>query len=127
MHAFGDLLLGLAVVGTLALGPFGLALYWLRPVERFWTLLAWGAVLLVLTGPLALVVSGWLRASVGNLALLADARIGLMPGGELAMAVCGLFAPQGKPRWTLILAALVEGGIIATVVLFKFVLSQLSH
>ena len=34
MYAFGDLLMGIAVFGLLALGPLALTLYWLRPVTR---------------------------------------------------------------------------------------------
>jgi hypothetical protein len=124
MYAFGDLVLGVFVFGVLALVPLGLALYWLRPVAHFWTNLTRGAVLFALTGPLALIVSGWLRQSAGNWAIASDARFGLMPLTALAMSVCGLFAPQPKLRWVLIGAALVEGSLFAAVVLVKFVLPR---
>lgn len=124
MYAAGDLMLGIAVFGLLSLVPLALALYWLRPVTRFWTVLTRGAVLFVLTGPLALLVSGWLRQSAGGWAFIADARIGLMPLCALTLLTCGLIAPQAKPRWILVVAVLVEGSIFAGVVLVKFVLPR---
>jgi hypothetical protein len=122
MYAFGDLVLGIFVFGLLALLPFALGLYWLRSNTSFWRAIARMAVLFALTGPLALLVSGWLRQSAGNWAILGDARIGLMPLTALAIFTGGLFAPQPKPRWILIVVALVEGAIFAGVVLIKFVL-----
>jgi hypothetical protein len=122
MQAFGDLLLGLGVSGALALLPLALGLFWLRAYPPFWRFLTGGAVLFVLTAPFALIVSGALRPSAGNWALLADIRIGFMPLCALAMSISGLFAPQTKQRWMLIVSALVEGGIFASYVLVKFVL-----
>ncbi|HWA28294.1 MAG TPA: hypothetical protein VG734_21780 [Lacunisphaera sp.] len=127
MYAFGDLLLGLAIFGTLALIPFGLGLYWMRAVPRFWSLLAGASVLYLLTGAAALVVSGPLRPAAGDWALLADARLGLMAPGSLTLAVCGLFAPAGPPRWILIIGGLIEGGIIASLLVVKFILPQLAR
>lgn len=127
MHAFGDLFVGLAVFGALALGPFALALYWLRPVGRFWQLLARAAVAFVVTAPPALVVSGWLRAAAGTWALLADTRLAVMPLASLALAVCGIFAPETKGRLLLYCASLVEGGIFATLVFSYFIWPQLTR
>ena len=122
MYAFGDLLLGFALFGVLALGPLGFGLFWLRPVGRFWSGLTWLALAYACTGPLALVGSGWLRAPAGSWAILADARIGVMPLAALLLATCGLFAPETKTRWILILTGLVEGGLFAGIVFVKFVL-----
>ena len=127
MYAFGDLMMGVAVFGLLSLLPLALGLYWLRSHAPFWSAFARGAVLFALTGPLALVVSGWLSQSAGNWVFLAHARIGLMPLTTLALLTCGLVAPQPKPRWILIGAALLEGGIFAGVVLVHFVLPGLSR
>lgn len=123
MYAAGDMFLGIAVFGLLSLAPLALGLYWLRPVARFWAVLVWLAGLLAVTGPLAVLVSGWLRQPAGNWAFLADLRVILMPLVALAMATTGLFAPQPRARWVLIGAAVVEGSIFAGVVLVKFVLS----
>ncbi len=125
MYAFGDLLMGIAVFSLFALGPLGLTLYWLRPVVRFWTLLARAALVLVLTGPLAVLAGGWLRQLLGNWTILATARIGFMPLIAPALLVAGLFAPQSRPRWLLLASAVVEGGIFALVILVKFVLPGL--
>lgn len=127
MHAFGDLVLGLAVFAGVAAVPLALGLYWLRSWAPFWTLLAVGAALLAATGPLALAVSSWLRGPAGNWAILADARIGLMPLTAPALLVCGLFAPRPRTRWVLLAAALLDGGIFAGVVLVKFVLPTLGR
>jgi hypothetical protein len=122
MYAFGDLLMGIAVFGLLALGPLALTLYWLRPVTRFWILLARAALVLVATGPLAVLAAGWLRQLLGNWTILATARIGFMPLIAPALLVAGLFAPQSRPRLILVASAVVEGGIFALVILVKFVL-----
>jgi hypothetical protein len=127
MSAFGDVMLGVAVFGLLSLVPLALGLYWLRSHAPFWSFLSWGAVLFALTGPLAVLVSGWLRQPAGNWAFLADVRIGLMPLTALALLTTGLVAPQPKPRWILIGAALLDGGIFAGVVLVHFVLPGLSR
>jgi len=122
MYAFGDLLLGLGIFGLIAIVPFALGLYWLRPHAPFWRLLAGIAVMIALTGPLALAVNGALRESAGHWALLADIRIGLMPPCALALLAAGLFAPQPKPRWILIAAALVDGALFTGMILVKLVL-----
>ena len=122
MYAFGDLALGFIMFGGLALVPLGLGLFWLRPVARFWSTATWVALAYACTSPVALVVSGWLRAPAGSWALLADARIGVMPLGALALATGGLFAPQPRSRWILIGAALMDGGFFAAIVFVKFVL-----
>ena len=122
MQAFGDLLLGMVVFTVLALLPLGLGLFWLRPVTRFWTILASVAAGYALTGPPALLVSGLLRLSLGNWALLGDIRIGTMPLSALALATCALFAPAMRLRVILLGAAIFDGALFAGVVLFKVVL-----
>ena len=122
MQAFGDLVLGMVVFTVLALLPLGLGLYWLRSVTRFWTLLASAVAGYGLTGPLALLVSGPLRPSLGNWALFGDIRIGTMPLSALALATCGLFAPSRRLRMILLGAAFLDGAIFAGVILFRFVL-----
>jgi len=125
MHAFGDLLFGVAVFGLLALVPFGLALYWLRPVARFWSVLAGAAVLSALSGVLALAANMASRDSTSSWIFLAEARVGLMPLNALNLATCALFAPRIAHRWMLIAAAASDGFIFTGVVLVKFVLPAL--
>jgi hypothetical protein len=122
MQAFGDFVLGMVVFTELALLPLGLGLFWLRPVTRFWTILASVAVGYALTGPPALLVSGPLRLALGNWALLGDIRIGTMPLSALALATCALFAPAMRLRMILLGAAILDGALFAGVVLFKVVL-----
>jgi hypothetical protein len=124
MAAFGDLLLGLAVFGVLALVPGGLGLYWLRPVTWIWPVLVGSAVALALTGVLAVAANGWWRESAGNLALLADVRIGLMPLSAL-VSLCGAaFAPGTRWRWVLIGAAVLDGALFCSVMAVHFVLPR---
>ena len=122
MQAFGDMVFGMVVFTVLALLPLGLGLYWLRPVTRFWTNLAWIVAGYALTGPLALLISGSLRSSLGNWSLLGDIRIGTMPLSALAMATCALFAPSPRLRIILFAAAFLDGAIFAGVILLRFVL-----
>lgn len=123
MQAFGDMVLGMVVFTGLALLPLGLGLYWLRPVTRFWTILAAAAAGYALTGPLALLVSGPLRFSLGNWALFGDIRIGTMPLSALVVATCALFAPSQRLRVILLGAAVLDGAVFAGVIFFKFVLT----
>ena len=122
MYAGGDMLLGMAVFGVLGLLPLGLALYWLRPVTRFWDVLVSAAVAYALTGPMALLLSGSLRASVGNWAILGDIRFVTMPVSALALGTCSLFAPSARLRWFLLGAAVLDAVLFAGVVLVRFVL-----
>jgi hypothetical protein len=122
MHAFGDMVLGMVVFTVLALLPIGLALFWLRPVARFWSVLATCATAYALTGPLALAASGPLRQGLGNWALFGDIRIGMMPLSALVLATCMLFAPSPRLRWILLGAALLDGVLFTGVVFFRFVL-----
>ena len=82
-------------------------------------------MLYALTGPLTLVIEKWLRAALGPWAILADARVGIMPLSALALLTCGIFAPQVRHRWLLIGAAAADGVIFVCVVLFHFVLPSL--
>jgi len=53
MQAFGDLMLFLAMFGTLSLVPTGLALYFVRKSKVFWTLFSIVALVFAATGPIA--------------------------------------------------------------------------
>jgi hypothetical protein len=125
MYALGDLVLGVAVFGVLALVPIALALYWLRPVARFWSALLGGAMLFAVTGFVALAASVWTNPSTNHWLFLAHARIGLMPLGALALTMCAIFAPQTRHRWLLLAAAVTDGTLFAGLVLVKYVLPGL--
>ncbi len=122
MQAFGDVVLGVAVFSVLAVGPAGLGLYWLRPVTRFWDLLANVAIACSLTSPVAIIVSGPLRALLGNWALLGDLRFATLPVSSLAWATCTVFAPATRLRWLFLGAALVDAALFVGVVVVKFIL-----
>jgi hypothetical protein len=125
MYAFGDLLLGIAVFGVLALVPLGLAFYWLRPVAWFWSALLWGATVYAATGFVAVAVNHYATTTLGGWLFLANARFGLMPLSALALLACALFAPQARQRWLFLAAALSDGIIFTTVLVVKFFLPRL--
>jgi hypothetical protein len=84
--------------------------------------LARAAIAYAATGPLALLVSGWLRTAAGGWVFLGDARIGTMPLSALALAACTLFAPSVRLRWLFAATAFLDGAIFAGIVLVKFIL-----
>lgn len=127
MYAFGDSVLGVGVFGLLEVVPLALALYWLRPVTRFWSVLLWGAMPLALTGWLALATLVLSTAYSSVPMLLAELRFGLMPLGALGFLVCALFAPRPRPRWLLVAAAVSDAGIFTGIVLVHFVLPTLAR
>ncbi|MES1167070.1 MAG: hypothetical protein ABUL68_03630 [Pseudomonadota bacterium] len=126
MYAFGDLLLGIAVFGVFALVPAALALYWLRPVVWFWSILLWIAMAFASTGVFALAFIVRAGNSTGNGMLLAQARIFLMPLSALALLTISLFAPRTHHRWLLLAAAVTDGAIFGGIVLVKFILPRLA-
>lgn len=127
MYAAGDAMLGVAVFGILAIAPTALALYWLRPVPAFWTVLTWSAVLYALTGigALGLRFASTSGSLGGWMALLSILRIAIMPVGALTLLTCAVFAPKPRHRWTLTATFLIEAGIFAGIVLMKFILPSL--
>jgi hypothetical protein len=125
MVAFGDGLLYVGVLSLVGLIPTGLALYWLRPVARFWTVLAGIALLLAGSGVAAAValevaarVAGdatrsgrvvdprWVKASAFAFGWIMSA-----PLVGSASALTALFAPDRRPRRAL-LAAAVTGFVV---------------
>jgi hypothetical protein len=114
MYAFGDSVLFLYVFAVMAFLPTLLALYWLRPFPRFWIALSLAASAWAVTGPIAAAVillasyersveSLWsITAAFGVLRILAAPL--LVP----ALMVATVIAPQGRSRWVLLGAAIVE-------------------
>jgi hypothetical protein len=121
MYAFGDLVLGVAVFWVLALLPASLTLYWLRPVARFWSVLALSALLFALTGVAAVAANAWASDATNHWLLLAQARVGVMPLTALAAVACACFAPQLRHRWLLVGIGLTEA-VLFTATFLKLLL-----
>ena len=114
MQAFGDVMLFIFVFGFTALLPTGLALYFLRPVRRFWTVVSMCALALASTGVVAAVLYWTMRS-------LPRSESPLYMAGELsvqrtivaplfiaAFLFGAVFAPAKGPRWALAIAAVCE-------------------
>ena len=119
MYAFGDLVVFLFVLGIVGLVPTGLALYFLRPVRRFWTAASIVALALAATGVAASVLFWTTRSQTPtqSFLVLADEfsleRVIVAPLFAAAFLVCAGFAPATRPRRVFALAALCEGGAAA--------------
>jgi hypothetical protein len=119
MSAFGDSVVFVAVFGVAALAPTGLALYFLRPVRRFWTAASICALAVAATGVAASVLFWTTRAQPPRHSLLTLAadfslvRVIVAPLLTAAFLTCAGFAPAPGPRRAFALAALCEGGAAA--------------
>lgn len=119
MAAFGDSVVFVFILGVAALAPTGLALYFLRPVRRFWTVASIGALALAATGVAASALFWTTRSrpAVSSLVSLAAAlsleRVIVAPLVTAGFLICAGFAPEARPRRTFALAALCEGGAAA--------------
>ena len=110
MQAFGDMLRFLGLFGFLSLFPTALALYFLRPVEKFWIIFSYAALALALTAPLAALtfnrrfLAPWtvLAGFLGLMEVLASPLLGL------AFAICAWLAPFRRPRQLLFAASAIE-------------------
>src|SRR5579863_5572361 len=111
MQAFGDSLRFLGLFGFLALFPTALALYFLRPVEKFWSLFSGASLAIAATGPVfALLIvrrdgALWAGPIVGLFGLL---KVLGAPLFGLGFLICAAFAPIGRSRWVLVAAAGIE-------------------
>jgi hypothetical protein len=123
MYAFGDALLFLAVFAVVAVLPTGLALYFLRPYRLFWTALSLTALSLAATGLLAaaVYVLASFQAPPGSRwelwAAFAVLRMLAAPPLATAFALAGLIAPNRTSRWSLLVAAAIEGAVAAYAIL----------
>jgi hypothetical protein len=119
MSAFGDSVVFVFVFGVAALAPTGLALYFLRPVQRFWTVASMCALAFAVTGVAASALFWTTRSQPPTDSLLSTAaamslgRVIVAPLLTAAFLVCAGFAPAAGPRRTFALAALCEGGAAA--------------
>ena len=127
MYAFGDALLFLAVFGVAAVLPTGLALYYLRPYRWFWTALSIAALAIAVTGLLA--ASVYALAACQPLpresllmfwAAIAVLRMLAAPLLATAFILSGIIAPNRTSRWSLLVAAGMEGAVAAYAVLHWF-------
>jgi hypothetical protein len=130
MYAFGDLALFAEVFGVLALAPTALAFYFLRPVERFWTVLSVVSLVVAATGPVMMAVNTLvIMLELGELGwdiaqLLALARLSASPFLAVAFLTAAVSAPARSPRWTLLASALVEAMVAVYAFLALFVLGH---
>jgi hypothetical protein len=114
MSAFGDSILFLIVFGVLSLAPTALALYWLRPVVKFWSLFSMAALVLAVTGPAAVAICILISArhaqdaSWGFAQFLGWLRIAGAPLLAVGFLICAAIAPVRRPRRALLAAAAVE-------------------
>lgn len=111
MQAFGDLLLFVGLFGVLALIPTALALYFLRPFQKFWSAISIASLAVAATGPVAAVLMGRLYQS--HSASLVVGFFGLLkvlgaPLLGIAFVICAVIAPTGRSRWRLVAAAAIE-------------------
>jgi hypothetical protein len=117
MYAFGDAVLFAAVFGACALGPTGVALFFLRPYRRFWTVLSALGVAVAITGVTAVILfAAGRQATASPLATLAAfsvLRILVAPLLALTLLACTIFSPYRFPRVALLAAAVTEGAVSA--------------
>lgn len=114
MYAWGDLILFLEVFGLVAIVPTALALYFLRPIATFWTVLSIAALAFAMTGPCAalMVALGYRQTTPSLLAFLA--AIGALremtsPPAAVIFVLATFAAPTRRPRLALLAAAVIEG------------------
>ena len=126
MYAFGDLILFLGVFGILALFPTGLALYFLRRFERFWTVFSAAALAFSVTGLCAALVIAIAstqpsRSAWGVLAAIGFWRMLIAPLLALAFVLSTFIASIRCARLTLLGATLIEGATGTYTLIFWFV------
>jgi len=123
MQAFGDSLLFLAVFWIIAIVPTGMALFFLRPYRRFWSVLSAAALGLAGTGLAAstvyIIASGRAEPGPSSLAMCASVavlRLLLAPLLTGTFVLSALVAPDRRSRWMLLTAAVIEGaGVLAAI------------
>jgi hypothetical protein len=124
MYAFGDCLLFASVSGVLSLVPTALVLYYLRPFQRFWTVISCGALAVAVVGTATAIVMqtrhpDWLITMILFLVQILGA-----PLLGLAFLTFAAIAPSRSARWTLAASAGIEGAVSGYVFLCLFVLGH---
>ena len=126
MNDFGNLILCGALFGFLSIIPSGLALYYLRPFPKFWSVLGAVSVAFAITGPLAAVMlrrfdgPGW-QGMVGFFSLM---RMFGAPVLAAAFVVGAIIAPRWKVRWALLSSSAVECVVAGYAFVCLFVLKH---
>ena len=130
MYAFGDALLFVTVLGVAGLVPTGLALFFLRPYPRFWTVFAALVVAVAITGVVAAAVFAVGRSAVsGPLAewtAFSVLRILVAPLLTLAFLAFTVLSPYRVPRLVFLAATAAEAAVSAYGA-FVWVLPLLLH
>jgi hypothetical protein len=109
----------------LSLLPTALALYFLRPYGKFWTVLSWGSVAVAVSGPLAVAGMQLHQIGGGMAGLLGFERLIASPFLSVGFVIGAVIAPGGRPRRALFAAAVIEVTLIAYVFLSLFLLNRL--
>jgi hypothetical protein len=124
MQAFGDTLLFVGLFCVMSLVPTGLAFYFLRPFEKFWTVFSIASLVFAATGPFAAMTrwlnqSGWTTVEVLGLP-----RVMAAPLFGLGFLTCAVIAPTRRSRWVLLAAAGIEFAVSVYAFFCLFVLSH---
>ena len=131
MYAAGDAMLFVGVFGVVGVIPTGVALFFLRPCRRFWTVLATlalGVAVTSLSAPVFFAIGRHVTAPspLAAWAGLSVLVILIAPLLALGFLVGTVLAPYRVPRLTLLAATAAEaavtayGGLIWFVPLFFF-------
>jgi hypothetical protein len=125
MQAYADITLFIGAFGILSLAPTALALYFLRPFHKFWTLFSAAVLALAITGSIAAAEVPRPQAIWAMFGILAIPRIlmgsPLLCFGSLISAV---IAPTQRSRLILLTAAFIEGVVSAYAFFCLFVLQR---
>jgi hypothetical protein len=110
MQAFGDLMLFAGLFGLFALAPTALALFFLRPFERFWSALSIASLTFAATGPIAAFIIPRLDESNWMLVVAAFAPLRVLgaPLLGLGFLIFAVIAPNRRSRWAMLAAAAIE-------------------
>ncbi|MFN8376036.1 MAG: hypothetical protein U0694_24575 [Anaerolineae bacterium] len=125
MAAFGDTILFLGIFGLAAVLPTMAALFFLRPYQRFWQILAVVALILTATGIATFIVFLLPQPlEAGSLldtwAELSPLRILLAPPFALAFFLGAAFAPIRFSRIAFLCAGVIESAIFVCAVFIWF-------
>jgi hypothetical protein len=126
MYAFGDAMLFLGLFGVSSLVPTAIALCFLRPYRRFWTVLsgvslafaalAIGAVVLFYVGRGDPKTARGMWVAYSVLVILATPLL------SLAFAVCAVFSPHRSARIAFIASTFAEAAVFLAWFLPRFFL-----
>jgi hypothetical protein len=125
MFNFGDTILFLGVFGLASLPATGAALFFLRPYQVFWRVLAAGAVAIAVTGIIVLVDmlvsrNSTAGALLGQWSMVSPIRFFLAPVLAMVFFACGWFAPTRFTRIAFLCATAVETVVFTLVALIWF-------